>query len=169
MSSIKILDSTPLPVLSSTIWHWLTSPRQPHTCLSGWWPYTRELGMSANCDVNYPSRFWLLRVIPHLIMGLMALNRYTTVVKRVLCRKFFFSKRAAKLHVVLVWLFTMLFATPPMYVWGKYQHRYKFSLCSFSWQLNHKYSYNIIFLPLSISKGDGKRANYECPRWTKRS
>lgn len=94
----------------------------------------------------------------------MALNRYTTVVKRVLCRKVFFSKRAAKLHLVLVWLFTMLFATPPMYVWGKYQHRYKFSLCSFSWQLNHKYSYNIIFLPLSISKGDGKRANYECPR-----
>lgn len=65
----------------------------------------------------------------------MALNRYSTVVKRVLCRKVFFSKRAAKLHLVLVWLFTMLFATPPM--WGKYQHRYKFSLCSFSWQLNH--------------------------------
>ena len=50
-----------------------------------------------------------------LIMGLIALNRYMKVVKRTIYIKFFPSKRAAWLYCGLVWLVSVLFATPPLY------------------------------------------------------
>ena len=54
-----------------------------------------------------------------LIMGLIALNRYMKVAKRTIYIEFLPSKRAAWLYCGLVWLDSMLFATPPLYEWGE--------------------------------------------------
>ena len=54
-----------------------------------------------------------------LNLGLIALNRYVKVVKRALYKKFFPSKRVARLYSGFVWLVSVLLATPPLYGWGK--------------------------------------------------
>ena len=69
-------------------------------------------------------------------MGLIALNRYITVVKPGLHSKLFPSKRTARMYCVLVWLVAILLATPPLYGWGEIEYNHKFYVCSFKWQIN---------------------------------
>ena len=72
-----------------------------------------------------------------LTMCLIALNRYMKVVKRSLYIKFFPSKRAAWLYCALVWLVSVLFATPPLYGWGKMKFDSDFFVCTFNWKQGH--------------------------------
>ena len=72
-----------------------------------------------------------------LTMGLIAMNRYMKVVKRTLYIKFFPSKRVAWLYFGFVWLVSVLFATPPLYGWGKIDFDSHFLLCSFNWREGH--------------------------------
>ena len=69
------------------------------------------------------------------IMGLLALNRYITVVKRALCRKLFYSKRLVRLYCSLFgWL--LCFRYTFIMRLGNQSH-FEFSACPFSWHINH--------------------------------
>ena len=49
-----------------------------------------------------------------LTMGLIAVNRYIRVVKPALYNRLFPSKRIARVYCALVWIASMLLATPPL-------------------------------------------------------
>ena len=72
-----------------------------------------------------------------LTMGLIAVNRYIRVVKPALYNRFFPSKRIARVYCVLVWIASMLLATPPFYGFGKMAHNPLFAICSFAWKAEH--------------------------------
>ena len=54
-----------------------------------------------------------------LNIALIVMNRYIKVVQRALYIKFFPSKRVAWLYCGLVWLCSLIIATPPLYGLGK--------------------------------------------------
>ena len=104
---------------------WITS------LYSGKWNLSHEW-----CEVSASAQ--LTMVLSSLfIMGLIALNRYLKVVKRSLYIKFFPRKRVAWLYCGLVWLVSVLFATPPLYGWGKMNFDSDLIICSFNWKEGH--------------------------------
>ena len=88
------------------------------------------------CEVSASIQF-TLGTASIFNMGLIALNRYITVVKPALYSKLFASKRTAGFYCVLVWLVAMLLATPPLYGWGKMAYHSKFFVCTFNWQVKY--------------------------------
>ena len=72
-----------------------------------------------------------------LTMGLIAVNRYIRVVKPALYNRLFPSKRIARVYCALVWIASMLLATPPMYGFGKMAYNPLFAICSFAWKAEH--------------------------------
>ncbi|XP_022785226.1 melatonin receptor type 1A-like [Stylophora pistillata] len=78
-----------------------------------------------------------------LTMSLIALNRYVKVVKRALYIKLFPSKRFAWLCSGVVWLVSVLIATPPLYGWGKMSYDPDYFHCTFNWKEGH-YSYAML-------------------------
>ena len=104
---------------------WITS------LYSGKWILRQEW-----CEVSATVQH-TMALATSLIMGLIALNRYMKVVKRTIYIKFFPSKRAAWLYCGLVWLVSVLFATPPLYGWGKMNFDSDFLLCIFNWKDGH--------------------------------
>ena len=72
-----------------------------------------------------------------LNMGLIALNRYIRVVKPGLYSRLFASKRMARVYCALVWLASILLATPPLYGWGKMAYHPLFAVCTFTWKIEH--------------------------------
>ncbi|XP_022801371.1 visual pigment-like receptor peropsin [Stylophora pistillata] len=80
-----------------------------------------------------------------LNMGLIALNRYIKVVRRALYSKFFPSKRVAWLYCGVVWLLSVILATPPLYGWGKLEFDSDFFACTFDWKEGH-FSYVLVIM-----------------------
>ena len=72
-----------------------------------------------------------------LNMGLIAFNRYIRVVKPALYSRFFPSKRMARFYCALVWIASLLLATPPLYGWGKMAYHPLFAVCTFNWTIEH--------------------------------
>ena len=72
-----------------------------------------------------------------LTMGLIAVNRYIRVVKPALYNRLFPSKRIARVYCALVWIASMLLATPPLYGFGKMTYNPLFAICSFAWKAEH--------------------------------
>ena len=70
-------------------------------------------------------------------MGLIAVNRYIRVVKPALYNRLFPSKRIARVYCALVWIASMLLATPPLYGFGKMTYNPLFAICSFAWKAEH--------------------------------
>ena len=64
-------------------------------------------------------------------MGLIAFNRYIRVVKPALYSRLFPSKRVARLYCAVVWIASLLLATPPLYGWGKIVYHPLFTACCF--------------------------------------
>ena len=77
-----------------------------------------------------------------LTMGLIAFNRYIRVVKQALYNRLFPSKRTARLYRGVVWIASTLFATPPLYGWGKVVYHRRYAICNFVWKIEH-ISYNL--------------------------
>ena len=78
-------------------------------------------------------------------MGLIAFNRYIRVVKPELYSRLFPSKRVARLYCALVWIASLLLATPPLYGWGKIVYHPLFTACCFDWKLEN-ISYAIVIV-----------------------
>ena len=78
-----------------------------------------------------------------LTMGLIAFNRYIRVVKPALYNRFFPSKRMAIFYCVIVWIASMLVATPPLYGWGKMIYYPSYAVCGFDWKIEN-ISYTIV-------------------------
>ena len=74
-----------------------------------------------------------LGVASILNMGLIAFNRYIRVVKPALYSRLFPSKRKARLYCALVWIASLLLATPPLYGWGNLAYHPLFAICTFNW------------------------------------
>ena len=74
-----------------------------------------------------------LGVVSILNMGLTAFNRYIRVVKPALYNRLFLNKRMARFYCALVWIVSMLLATPPLYGWGKMAYHPLFAICTFNW------------------------------------
>ena len=72
-----------------------------------------------------------------LSMGLIAFNRYIRVVKPALYSRLFPSKRMARFYCALVWIASLLLATPPLYGWGKMAYHPLFAVCTFNWTIEH--------------------------------
>ena len=127
VTNIFIHNLTLTDIATATIYmpFWVVS------MYTGTWIFSQEW-----CEVS-GSILSTLCYTSILTMGLIALNRYITVVKPALYSKLFPSKRAARLYCVLVWLVAILFATSPLYGLGKYQYHSEFSACTFSWHIKH--------------------------------
>ncbi|CAH3127847.1 unnamed protein product [Porites lobata] len=81
-----------------------------------------------------------------LNMGLIAFNRYIRVVKPAqLYSRLFPSKKMARVYSALVWISSMLLASPPLYGWGKMVYHPTYAICSFNWEIEH-ISYVIILV-----------------------
>ena len=63
-----------------------------------------------------------------LTMGLIAVNRYIRVVKPALYNRLFPSKRIARVYRALVWIASMLLATPPLCGFGKMAYNPLFAI-----------------------------------------
>ena len=74
-----------------------------------------------------------LGVASILNMGLIAFNRYIRVVKPALYSRLFPSKRMARVYCALVWIASLLLATPPLYGWGNLAYHPLFAICTFNW------------------------------------
>ena len=74
-----------------------------------------------------------LGVASILNMGLIAFNRYIRVVKPALYSRLFPSKRMARVYCALVWIASLLLATPPLYGWGNLAYHPLFATCTFNW------------------------------------
>ena len=72
-----------------------------------------------------------------LSMGLIAFNRYIRVVKPALYSRLFPSRRMARFYCALVWIASLLLATPPLYGWGKMAYHPIFAFCTFNWTIEH--------------------------------
>ena len=72
-----------------------------------------------------------------LNMGLIAFNRYIRVVKPALYSRLFPSKRMAGFYCALVWIASLLLATPPLYGWGKMAYHPLFAVCTFDWKFEN--------------------------------
>ena len=73
-----------------------------------------------------------------LSMGLLAFNRYIRVVKPAqLYSRLFPSKKMARAYCALVWIVSMLLATPPLYGLGKMVYHPKYAVCSYNWGIGH--------------------------------
>ncbi|KAJ7386500.1 hypothetical protein OS493_008634 [Desmophyllum pertusum] len=106
---------------------------------TGTWIFSKKW-----CEVSASIQF-TLGMASILNMGLIALNRYIRVVKPALYSKLFASKRTAWFYCFLVWLVSILLATPPLYGWGEMAYHAKFSVCTFGWKLKH-ISYAILIV-----------------------
>ena len=99
--------------------------------------YTRKWNLSQEwCEVS-ASLQHTMGSSSLFIMGLIAMNRYMKVVKGTLYIKFFPSKKVAWVYCGVVWLTSMLFATPPLYGWGKMNFNSDFLFCSFDLKNGH--------------------------------
>ena len=74
-----------------------------------------------------------LEVASILNMGLIVFNRYIRVVKPALYSRLFPSKRMARVYCALVWIASLLLATPPLYGWGNLAYHPLFAICTFNW------------------------------------
>ena len=74
-----------------------------------------------------------LGVASILNMGLIAFNRYIRVVKPALYSRLFPSKRMARVYCALVWIASLLLATPPLYGWSNLAYHPLFAICTFNW------------------------------------
>ncbi|XP_022801369.1 visual pigment-like receptor peropsin [Stylophora pistillata] len=106
---------------------------------TGTWNFSQEW-----CDVTATIQF-IMGAASMLNMGLIALNRYIKVVKRALYIKFFPSKRVAWFYCGLVWVFSAIIATPPLYGWGKLKFDSDSFLCNFNWKEGH-FSYVLVVM-----------------------
>lgn len=88
------------------------------------------------CDVS-ATMLLTLGWASMLNVGLIALNRYVKVVKRALYSVLFPSKRVAWLYCGVVWLVSVLVATPPLYGWGKLKFDSDSFLCIVNWKEGH--------------------------------
>ncbi|XP_022805393.1 G-protein coupled receptor 161-like [Stylophora pistillata] len=88
------------------------------------------------CDVS-ATMLLTLGWASMLNVGLIALNRYVKVVKRALYSVLFPSKRVAWLYCGVVWLVSVLIATPPLYGWGKLKFDSDSFLCIVNWKEGH--------------------------------
>ena len=86
-----------------------------------------------------------LAIASALNMGLIAFNRYIRVVKPALYSRLFPSKRVARLYCALVWIASLLLATPPLYGWGKIVYHPLFTACCFDWKFEN-ISYAIVIV-----------------------
>ena len=86
-----------------------------------------------------------LAIASALNMGLIAFNRYIRVVKPELYSRLFPSKRVARLYCALVWIASLLLATPPLYGWGKIVYHPLFTACCFDWKFEN-ISYAIVIV-----------------------
>lgn len=85
-----------------------------------------------------------------LNMGVIAVNRYLKVVKPNIYRKFFGNKRIARVYCLVVWLFSMLLSTTPLYGWGKMAFHPGFAVCSLVWEIQH-ISYVIVIVGIVVN------------------
>ena len=68
-----------------------------------------------------------------LTMGLIAFNRYFRVVKpEQLYSRLFPSKKMALVYCALIWIASVLLATPPLYGWGKMVYIPPYGACTFN-------------------------------------
>ena len=88
------------------------------------------------CEVSASIQF-TLGIASILNMGLIALNRYIRVVKPTLYNRLFSSKRMARLYCALVWIASILLATPPLYGWGNMTYHPLFAVCTFNWKIQY--------------------------------
>jgi hypothetical protein len=72
-----------------------------------------------------------------LTMGLIAVNRYSKIVKTNTYTRYFKSRRSAVLYCLIVWLAAALLATPPLYGWGVMRYHDKFAVCTLIWEIKH--------------------------------
>ena len=91
-----------------------------------------------------------LAATSHLTMGLIAFNRYVRVVKPAMYSRLFPSNRMARFYCALVWIASILVATPPLYGWGKIAYHPFFAICIFSWKIQH-ISYGIVFMAVLVN------------------
>ena len=83
-------------------------------------------------------------------IALIAFNRYIKVVKPTLYRKVFPSKRAARLHCVLVWLISIFLATPYLFGWSAVSYYEKLVICVSENNVYKKASTGVIVNGLTI-------------------
>ena len=81
-----------------------------------------------------------------LTMGLIAFNRYFRVVKsEQLYSRLFPSKKMARVYCVIVWIASILLATPSLYGWGKMVYHPPYGVCTFNRKIED-ISYVIILM-----------------------
>ena len=104
---------------------WVTS------LYTGTWIFSEKL-----CEFQAAIQF-TLGIASILNMGLISFNRYFRVVKPALYSKIFASKRMARVYCALVWVASLLFATPPLYGWSKMAYHPYFGVCTFTWEIRY--------------------------------
>ena len=108
------------------------------------------------CEVS-ASIILVTAIASVLSMGLIALNRYIKVVKRALYIKFFPSKRVAWVYCGVVWLVSVLFATPTLYGWGKIDFDSDLLLCFFKWKEGH---FSLVVMSAGFFNGMASTISY---------
>ncbi|XP_022805394.1 melatonin receptor type 1C-like [Stylophora pistillata] len=117
----------------------LTMPLWAASLYTGTWNLSQGW-----CDITAIAQF-TMGFASFLNMGMIALNRYIKVVKRALYSKFFPSKRVAWLYCGVVWLVSVVLATPPLYGWGKLKFDSHYFACTFNLKEGH-FSYVLVIM-----------------------
>ena len=122
---IHNLALTDISMASLHLSFWVTS------LYTGTWIFSEKW-----CEFQAAIQF-TLGIASILNMGLISFNRYFRVVKPALYSKIFASKRMARVYCALVWVASLLLATPPLYGWGKMAYHPYFAVCSFTWEIQY--------------------------------
>ena len=122
---IHNLALTDISMASLHMPFWVTS------LYTGTWIFSEK-----GCEFQAAIQF-TLGIASILNMGLISFNRYFRVVKPALYSKIFASKRMARVYCALVWVASLLLATPPLYGWGKMAYHPYFAVCTFTWEIQY--------------------------------